>query len=120
MSAENKEKQTVVIFDSTLRDAEQSPGASLNVPEKLEVAHQLAKLNVDVIEAGFPVSSPVQFESVKRISCEVEGPVIAALARTVVKDIDSAILLAPSFRRRIGLIRDTVAQMAEGSVRHLY
>jgi len=80
----------VTIFDSTLRDAEQSPGASLNVSEKLEIAHQLARLGVDVIEAGFPVSSPVQFDAVQRIAREVNGPVIAALARTVIGDIDSA------------------------------
>jgi len=80
----------VIIFDSTLRDAEQSPGASLSVSEKLEIAHQLARLGVDVIEAGFPVSSPVQFEAVQRIAREVNGPVIAALARTVIGDIDSA------------------------------
>ncbi len=89
----NKDKMSsdyVVIFDSTLRDAEQSPGASLSENEKLEVAHQLAKLGVDVIEAGFPISSPVQFQAVERICREVEGPVIAALARTLAKDIDSA------------------------------
>lgn len=86
----NSKNDHVVIFDSTLRDAEQSPGASLNVPEKLEIAHQLARLGVDVIEAGFPVSSPVQFEAVSLISKEVQGPVIAGLARTIRKDIDSA------------------------------
>jgi len=76
----------VIIFDTTLRDGEQSPGASLNVYEKLEIARQLVKLNVDVIEAGFPVSSPAQFEAVQRISNEVSGSVIAGLARA--KDID--------------------------------
>ena len=91
MSAHNKKQPDhVVIFDTTLRDAEQSPGASLNITEKLEVAHQLARLNVDIIEAGYPVSSKVQFEAVRRISEEVAGPVIAALARTVAKDIDAA------------------------------
>ena len=65
MSAPQKTEQVdrVVIFDTTLRDAEQSPGASLNVDEKVEIAHQLARLGVDVIEAGFPVSSPVQFDA---------------------------------------------------------
>lgn len=87
---DNRKKDYVVIFDSTLRDAEQSPGASLNENEKLEVAHQLARLGVDVIEAGYPVSSPVQFDAVKRISSEVRGPIIAGLARTVKKDIDAA------------------------------
>ena len=84
------DKNHVRIFDSTLRDAEQSPGASLNENEKLEVAHQLANLNVDIIEAGFPISSPVQFNAVKRISHEIEGPVICGLARTLEKDIKSA------------------------------
>ncbi|MBI9017409.1 MAG: 2-isopropylmalate synthase [Phycisphaerae bacterium] len=90
MSEKEVKKNHIVIFDSTLRDAEQSPGASLNISEKVEIAHQLAKLNVDVIEAGFPVSSPVQFQAVQRIAREVEGPIIAGLARTVKKDIDSA------------------------------
>jgi 2-isopropylmalate synthase len=76
----------VIIFDTTLRDGEQSPGASLNVFEKLEIARQLVKLKVDVIEAGFPVSSPAQFDAVQRISSEVGGSVIAGLARA--KDID--------------------------------
>ena len=56
-------KEKIIIFDTTLRDGEQSPGASLNVYEKVEIARQLEKLNVDVIEAGFPVSSPTQFEA---------------------------------------------------------
>ena len=92
----------VVIFDTTLRDAEQSPGASLNLNEKLEVAHQLARLKVDIIEAGFPVSSKVQFEAVRRIAQEVTGPVIAGLARTMAKDIESAgAALEPTARSRI-------------------
>jgi 2-isopropylmalate synthase len=80
----------VFIFDTTLRDAEQTPGASLNVAEKLEVAQQLARLKVDIIEAGFPVSSNEDFEAVRRIGQEVEGPVICGLARAVAKDIDRA------------------------------
>ena len=79
----------IYIFDTTLRDGEQSPGASLNIYEKLEIAHQLAKLNVDVIEAGFPISSPAQFEAVRLISSEVDKT-IAALARANEKDIDAA------------------------------
>ena len=79
----------IYIFDTTLRDGEQSPGASLNIYEKLEIAHQLAKLNVDVIEAGFPISSPTQFEAVRLISSEVDKT-IAALARANEKDIDAA------------------------------
>src|SRR5437763_8666940 len=72
----------VLIFDTSLRDGEQSPGISLNKQEKLEIAHQLARLGVDVIEAGFPITSPGDFESVQAISREVEGPVICGLART--------------------------------------
>ncbi|MBN2011778.1 2-isopropylmalate synthase [candidate division KSB1 bacterium] len=79
----------VIIFDTTLRDGEQSPGASLNVHEKVEIARQLEKLNVDVIEAGFPVSSPAQFEAVKRISGEV-SVTVAALARAKELDIKTA------------------------------
>jgi 2-isopropylmalate synthase len=80
----------VLVFDTTLRDGEQSPGISLNQQEKLEIAHQLARLGVDVIEAGFPITSPGDFESVQAIAREVEGPVIAGLARTHVADIDAA------------------------------
>jgi 2-isopropylmalate synthase len=80
----------VLIFDTTLRDGEQSPGISLNTAEKLEIAHQLARLGVDVIEAGFPITSPGDFEAVQAISREVEGPVIAGLARTHQQDIDAA------------------------------
>jgi 2-isopropylmalate synthase len=79
----------IVIFDTTLRDGEQSPGASLNIFEKLEIARQLVRLNVDVIEAGFPVSSPAQFEAVKRIADESPA-VIAALARAKEADIKAA------------------------------
>jgi 2-isopropylmalate synthase len=82
-------RDQVIIFDTTLRDGEQSPGASLNIFEKLEIAKQLEKLNVDVIEAGFPVSSPAQFEAVKRIAGEI-GVTIAALSRAKEIDIKSA------------------------------
>ncbi len=80
----------IIIFDTTLRDGEQSPGASLDVPDKLAIAHQLARLRVDVIEAGFPVSSKAQFEATRLIGQEVKGPIIAALARCVDVDIDAA------------------------------
>ncbi len=82
--------ERVVIFDTTLRDGEQSPGVALTVPEKLEVARQLARLGVDVIEAGFPISSPGDFAAVKAVANEVRGPVIAGLARTGRLDIDRA------------------------------
>jgi 2-isopropylmalate synthase len=80
----------VLIFDTTLRDGEQSPGISLNTQEKLEIAQQLARLGVDVIEAGFPITSPGDFEAVQAISRSVHGPIIAGLARTHVGDIDAA------------------------------
>ncbi|MGI6307828.1 MAG: 2-isopropylmalate synthase [Dethiobacteria bacterium] len=80
----------VIIFDSTLRDGEQTPGAKLNAREKLEIARQLARLGVDVIEAGFPISSPGDFRAVQQIARLVKGPVITALARTVKDDIDCA------------------------------
>ena len=77
----------IFIFDTTLRDGEQSPGASLNIKEKLEIAKQLDRLGVDAIEAGFPISSPGDFESVKLVAKEVRGPSIAGLARANEKDI---------------------------------
>ena len=80
----------VIIFDTTLRDGEQSPGISLNAAEKLEIAHQLARLGVDVIEAGFPIASPGDFAAVNMIAREVDGPVIAGLARAHASDIDRA------------------------------
>ena len=72
----------VEIFDTTLRDGEQSPGISLNTQEKVEIAQQLARLGVDVIEAGFPITSPGDFEAVEGIARQVEGPTICGLART--------------------------------------
>jgi 2-isopropylmalate synthase len=80
----------IIIFDTTLRDGEQCPGAAMTPREKLEVARQLARLGVDVIEAGFPVSSEGDFASVQQIAREVRGPVICGLARCVPKDIDAA------------------------------
>ena len=78
------------IFDTTLRDGEQSPGISLDVAEKLEIAEQLARLGVDIIEAGFPIASPGDFEAVEAIARGVRGPVITALSRTGFQDIDRA------------------------------
>ncbi len=80
----------VHIFDTTLRDGEQSPGISLNTAEKVEIAQQLARLGVDVIEAGFPITSPGDFEAVEAISRQVEGPTVCGLARTHKADIDAA------------------------------
>src|SRR3989338_8378692 len=82
--------EKIIIFDTTLRDGEQSPGASLTIREKLIIAKQLARLNVDVIEAGFPISSEGDFEAVKLIAQQVKGPVICGLARTLKVDIDRA------------------------------
>ena len=81
--------ESVYIFDTTLRDGEQSPGASLNPDQKFRIACQLARLGVDVIEAGFPLSSPGDFEAVQRIARQVEGPMITALARAARPDIDA-------------------------------
>src|SRR3712207_76424 len=80
----------VRIFDTTLRDGEQSPGISLNRQEKVEIAHQLARLGVDVIEAGFPIASPGDFEAVQAIARQVQGPTICGLARCNDADIDRA------------------------------
>ena len=80
----------IIIFDTTLRDGEQCPGASMNLREKLEVARQLARLKVDVIEGGFPVISDGDFQAVQTIAKEIKGPIIAGLARCVAKDIDAA------------------------------
>ena len=80
----------VRIFDTTLRDGEQAPGIALTKAEKVEIAEQLARLNVDILEAGFPISSDGEFEAVREIADTVKGPVIAALARTATGDIERA------------------------------
>jgi len=82
--------RTIKIFDTTLRDGEQSPGCSMNVDEKISMAKQLVKLGVDIIEAGFPIASPGDFAAVKRIANEVQGTIIAALARAKEEDIKRA------------------------------
>ena len=84
------ETKTIRIFDTTLRDGEQSPGASMNIEEKLRIAHQLEKLNVDVIEAGFPIASEGDFEAVKKIAKSLKNPQIAGLSRASDQDIDRA------------------------------
>ena len=80
----------IIIFDTTLRDGEQSAGAALNIDEKLEIARQLERLNVDVIEAGFPISSPGDSEAVRRISREMRDPMVCALAHAHPKAVDAA------------------------------
>jgi len=84
------EQRKITIFDTTLRDGEQSPGASMNIDEKLRIAHQLEKMNVDVIEAGFPIASVGDFEAVKKIAQSIKGPQIAGLCRSGFQDIDRA------------------------------
>ncbi len=92
----------IIIFDTTLRDGEQCPGASLTPPQKLEIARQLARLGVDVIEGGFPIASPGDAEAVRMIAQAVKGLTIAALARSLPADIDAAAkALAPAKHKRI-------------------
>src|ERR1043166_517288 len=92
----------VVIFDTTLRDGEQAPGFSLEVPAKVQMAKALDVLGVDIIEAGFPIASPADAEAVNLVAREVKRPVIAALARCRQQDIDEAArALAPAVRKRI-------------------
>ena len=94
--------EQILVFDTTLRDGEQSPGASMNTSEKLEIARQLALLKVDIIEAGFPIASPGDFEAVQEIARLTEGPIIAGLARCLKKDIDrAAAAVEPAAKKRI-------------------
>ena len=122
----------VRIFDTTLRDGEQSPGISLDVAEKLEIAEQLARLGVDIIEAGFPIASDGDFEAVEAIAKSVKGPVIAGLSRTAFKDVDRAweavrhaerkrihIFIATSkihMEKKLRMTPEQVKQEAAGSV----
>src|SRR3954468_8416471 len=84
------DENRVHIFDTTLRDGEQSPGISLNAQEKVEIAHQLARLGVDVIEAGFPIASPGDFEAVQAIARGVQAPIVGGLARANPADVERA------------------------------
>ena len=98
----NRNQERIVIFDTTLRDGEQSPGASMNLHQKVQIAHALADLGVDIIEAGFAAASPGDHEAIAAVSREVDGPVICSLARCTRGDIEasfSALKEAP--RRRI-------------------
>lgn len=88
--SEQKSNRQIIIFDTTLRDGEQSPGASMNLPEKLEVAQALVDLGVDIIEAGFPIASPGDHESVQKVAQLVQGATVCGLARCVPADIDCA------------------------------
>jgi len=122
------------IFDTTLRDGEQSPGASMNMVEKIEVARALAALGVDIIEAGFPIASPGDFEAVRAIATEVSGTTVCGLARSNERDIDRAwealqyaqsprihVFLATSAIHRehkLKMTREQVIERAVASVRH--
>src|SRR5437764_232195 len=98
----------VRFFDTTLRDGEQAPGIALTRAEKVEIAEQLARLGVDVIEAGFPVSSEGEWDSVHEIASSVKGPVIAGLARVSEQDVDRAVeALEPAERFRIHVFVST-------------
>jgi len=124
----------IVIFDTTLRDGEQSPGASMDMKEKFRLAGQLVKLNVDVIEAGFPVASVGDFECVKKIADNIRGVQVAGLARCSVKDIDRAwealkngenprihTFLATSeihMKHKLRMSREQVLELATASVKH--
>ena len=124
----------ISIFDTTLRDGEQSPGASLNTQEKLEIARQLCKLGVDIIEAGFPIASQGDFEAVKVVAENVKGVTVAGLARTSFQDIDRAwealksaeqprihTFLATSdihMQHKLKMTRDEVVEAAVAAVRH--
>ena len=102
--------RTIRIFDTTLRDGEQSPGASMNLDEKLKIAQMLAELQVDVIEAGFPIASPGDFEAVREVAAQIKGPVICGLARCNDADIDRAWeALAAAERSRIHVFLATSA-----------
>ncbi|MBF0162158.1 MAG: 2-isopropylmalate synthase [Magnetococcales bacterium] len=127
-------EEKIIIFDTTLRDGEQSPGASMTVDEKLRVAKQLEKLRVDVIEAGFPVSSPGDFEAVQRIAALIKECSVAGLARAKVVDIDRAwealsgavhprihtfIATSPiHMRHKLDMQPDQVVEAAVAAVRH--
>jgi 2-isopropylmalate synthase len=126
--------ERVYIFDTTLRDGEQSPGASMSIEEKYEIAVQLARLGVDAIEAGFPISSPQQFSACQLISRKVKGPVITALARSLPRDLDRAyeavkdaernrihtfIATSPiHMKHKLQKEPDEVIEMAAAAVRH--
>ncbi|HEY2784847.1 MAG TPA: 2-isopropylmalate synthase [Fimbriiglobus sp.] len=108
----------VLIFDTTLRDGEQSPGCSMNLAEKLEIAHALKDLGVDVIEAGFPIASPGDFEAVQAVARQVQGPIICGLARCNPADIDrAAVAVKDSSRPRVHVFLATSAVHREFKLR---
>ena len=99
---ESQNRQRVYIFDTTLRDGEQSPGCSMRVPEKLRLAHKLAELGVDILEAGFPIASEGDYQAVRAISSELPWVQVAALSRACTLDVErAASALEPAKRSRI-------------------
>jgi len=128
------DKGKIFIFDTTLRDGEQSPGASMNMQEKFRLAQQFVKLNMDIIEAGFPIASKGDFDCVKNIADNIRGIQVAGLARCNVKDIDTAwqalkkgdnprihTFLATSdihLKHKLKMSREQVLELAVASVRH--
>ena len=128
------ERPRIVIFDTTLRDGEQSPGCSMNVQEKLHLAQELDRLGVDVIEAGFPIASDGDFEAVQRIAATVRRPIIAGLARACTGDVDRAwqalqgaahprihVFLATSdihLKYKLRMSREKCLEQASAAVRH--
>ncbi|HRZ39824.1 MAG TPA: 2-isopropylmalate synthase, partial [Candidatus Omnitrophota bacterium] len=127
-------KNKVLMFDTTLRDGEQAPGASLNEKEKLEIAYALERLGVDIIEAGFPISSPGDFAAVQKIAKAIKHSTICGLARSIKKDIDAvndAVKVAESGRIHVFVAtskihlthklkknKDEVLEMAVDSVKY--
>src|SRR5438105_11797944 len=108
MDTLRRDMERITVFDTTLRDGEQSPGCSMNVQEKLRLAHQLDRLGVDVIEAGFPIASEGDFEAVRSIAAIVRRPIIAALARACRPDIErSWEALKEAARSRIHIVLAT-------------
>src|SRR5258708_6072900 len=105
----------IIIFDTTLRDGEQCPGASMNLREKLEVARQLERLKVDVIEAGFPVVSEGDFEAVETIAREIRGPVICGVARCVAAGICAARMAVEGVKRAKSFVDDVEFSPEDGS-----
>ena len=128
------DRPRITIFDTTLRDGEQSPGCSMNVQEKLRLAQQLDRLGVDIIEAGFPIASDGDFEAVQKIAAAVRRPIIAGLARACTPDIDRAweavkfaarprihVFLATSdihLKYKLRITREQCLAQAEDAVRH--
>jgi len=130
MTTRKRKPDRVLIFDTTLRDGEQSPGASLTHREKLEIARHLADLGIDIMEAGFPVSSPGDFDSVQKVAREIHGPVIAGLSRALRKDIEVCweavkdadkprihTFIGTSPQHREGILRKSPAEVAGMAVK---